>query len=100
MRPQAELQIINEMTGLRFNCSPSEIASGACIATTGEQVLDTFGLPHGGTGAPICFLLRTKEGNADEVVADTGKYIGILAALVVLWRLAAFAGLHGRVRFM
>ncbi|CDR35783.1 hypothetical protein NBRC10512_006151 [Rhodotorula toruloides] len=78
MRPQAELQIINEMTGLRFNCSPSEIASGACIATTGEQVLDTFGLPHGGTG----------------------KYIGILAALVVLWRLAAFAGLHGRVRFM
>ncbi|BGP02838.1 ATP-binding cassette transporter snq2 [Rhodotorula toruloides] len=78
MRPQAELQIINEMTGLRFNCSSSEIASGACIATTGEQVLDTFGLPHGGTG----------------------KYIGILAALVVLWRLAAFAGLHGRVRFL
>ncbi|BGP27054.1 ATP-binding cassette transporter snq2 [Rhodotorula toruloides] len=78
MRPQAELQIINEMTGLRFNCSPNEIASGACIATTGEQVLDTFGLPHGGTG----------------------KYVGILAALVVLWRLAAFAGLHLRVRFM
>lgn len=55
MRPQAELQLINEMTGLRFHCSQSEIASGACIATTGEQVLDTFGLPHGGTGGLTLF---------------------------------------------
>ncbi|GAA5992258.1 hypothetical protein JCM10908_001843 [Rhodotorula pacifica] len=78
MRPQAALTMINEMMGLNFRCTEAEIASGACIYTTGEQVLDTFGLPHG----------------------ETGKYCGILAALVVLWRLAAFAGMHLRVAFM
>ncbi|GAA5875055.1 hypothetical protein JCM3774_003416 [Rhodotorula dairenensis] len=78
MRPQAALTMINEMMGLQFRCTDAEIVNGACIYTTGEQVLDTFGLPHG----------------------DTGKYCGILAALVVLWRLAAFAGMHLRVAFM
>lgn len=29
-----------------------------------------------------------------------GKYCGILAALVVLWRLAAFGGMHLRVAFL
>lgn len=35
--------LINEMTGLAFNCSQESIQSGECIAATGEQVLQTFG---------------------------------------------------------
>ncbi|GJN93059.1 hypothetical protein Rhopal_006104-T1 [Rhodotorula paludigena] len=78
MKPQAYLQTINEFVGLEFDCSPDELASGACIAATGEQVLDTFGLPYG----------------------DTGKYMGILMALVVIWRALAFAALYGRIKTM
>lgn len=43
--------MINEMMGLRFQCTDAEIVNGTCIYTTGEAVLDTFGLPHGDTGA-------------------------------------------------
>lgn len=34
------------------------------------------------------------------ITPSAGKYCGILAALVVLWRLAAFAGMHLRVAFL
>ncbi|BGP42824.1 ATP-binding cassette transporter snq2 [Rhodotorula kratochvilovae] len=78
MKPQAAVATINEFAGLVFACTPAEVASGACIAATGEQVLDTFSLPHKGTG----------------------KYMGILMALVVLWRAAAWAALRARVAFL
>lgn len=38
--------LVNEMTGLRFECSPESVQSGECLAATGEQVLETFGF-HG-----------------------------------------------------
>lgn len=43
--------MINEMTGLNFECTEAEVASGRCIYQTGRQVLETFGLPYGETGA-------------------------------------------------
>ncbi|KAK4052819.1 ATP-binding cassette transporter snq2 [Microbotryomycetes sp. JL201] len=75
MKPQARICMINEFRGLEFDCSAQEIESGACIATTGEQVLRTFGLPLDGTD----------------------KLMGILMALVVFWRLFAVAALHIKV---
>ncbi|KAM0786926.1 hypothetical protein ACM66B_002348 [Microbotryomycetes sp. NB124-2] len=72
MKPQARICMINEFVGLEFDCSAQDVESGGCIATTGEQVLRTFGLPLDGTS----------------------KLMGILLALVVLWRLFAVAALH------
>jgi hypothetical protein len=45
------IQIINEMRGLKFNCDAASLASGVCIAETGDQLLDTFGIA-GDTGEP------------------------------------------------
>lgn len=75
MKAQARLNIINEMTGLKFNCTEEEIASGSCIATTGEQVLRTFGIPEGGTG----------------------KLLGIVFALTFIYRALAWVALRIRV---
>ncbi|KAL8287492.1 hypothetical protein RQP46_003350 [Phenoliferia psychrophenolica] len=50
MKSQSYLCIINEMTGLVFNCTEASIASGACIAATGEQLLDTFSITNQSTG--------------------------------------------------
>ncbi|GAA5830094.1 hypothetical protein JCM3770_007393, partial [Rhodotorula araucariae] len=78
LKAQAAITTINEFAGLTFSCSPEQVASGACIAATGEQVLDTFSLPHSGTG----------------------KYMWILLTLVVLWRAAAWAALRAKVAFL
>lgn len=51
MKPQCRIQIINEMSGLVFNCNDASIASGECLAATGEQLLDTFSIPPSDTGA-------------------------------------------------
>lgn len=58
MRAQSFLCIINEMQGLVFNCTTAEIASGACIAATGDQLLDTFGITNQSTGSiyPSLFI--------------------------------------------
>lgn len=42
MKYAARILLINEMTGLQFNCTPESIASGECTAATGQQVLDLF----------------------------------------------------------
>lgn len=76
MKPSAAITIINEMRGTVFSCTPAERASGACVYETGEQLLETFNLPRSGTG----------------------KYMGILLAVTVLWRLFAWGLLAGRVR--
>ncbi|GAA5883094.1 hypothetical protein JCM16303_006086 [Sporobolomyces ruberrimus] len=78
MKPQAWLVAINEFRGLRFNCDPASIQSGACIATNGEQILDVFSIPHSGTG----------------------KFMGILIALIVLWRIFAWICLRLRVAYL
>lgn len=43
MKYGARIQLINEMQGMVFNCSPETIANGECTAATGQQVLDLFG---------------------------------------------------------
>ncbi|GAA6030923.1 hypothetical protein JCM8097_008938 [Rhodosporidiobolus ruineniae] len=75
MKPQAYLTIMNEMRGLVF-CSVDEVLSDTCIYETGEELLDTFGIPHSGSA----------------------KYMGILISLLVLYRLIAFLALEWRVR--
>jgi hypothetical protein len=47
MKYGARIMMINEMTGLSFNCSESDIQSGACSAVDGQQVLDLFGFHEG-----------------------------------------------------
>ncbi|GAA5989967.1 hypothetical protein JCM5350_002350, partial [Sporobolomyces pararoseus] len=74
MKPQAWLIAINEFVNLRFNCDQASIQSGACIATNGEQVLDVFSIPYSGSG----------------------KFLGILIALVVIWRIFAWIALRLR----
>ncbi|GAA5902258.1 hypothetical protein JCM8208_007242 [Rhodotorula glutinis] len=78
MKPQAFVVTINEFAGLTFRCDEAQLASGACIAATGEQVLDTFSFPYSGTG----------------------KYMSILMSLVVIWRLMAWAALRAKVEFL
>lgn len=57
MKPQVRVQTINEMRGLVFRCPEAQIASGACIAQTGEQLLDTFNIAPVNTGE--CYALST-----------------------------------------
>lgn len=78
MKPQAIVATVNEFAGLRFDCTPAQINNGACIAATGEQVLDVFGFPYEGTA----------------------RYMGILMSLVVMWRLLAWAALRIKVEFL
>lgn len=78
MKPQAWLVAINEFVGLRFHCDQASIESGACIATNGEQVLDVFSIPHSGSG----------------------KYLGILIALIVIWRIFAWIALSLRTAYL
>lgn len=66
------------MTGLVFDCDADSIASGACIASTGEQLLATFNIPEGGTG----------------------KYMGILFSLIVFYRLIAYAAIRIKVSML
>ncbi|GAA5886465.1 hypothetical protein JCM6882_001645 [Rhodosporidiobolus microsporus] len=80
MKPQAGVTMVNEFSGLRFRCSEADISSGACIYSTGEEVLDTFGLPFGRGGA--------------------AKYMGILVSVTVLWRIIAWAALRLRAAFL
>ncbi|GAA5832082.1 hypothetical protein JCM11251_002811 [Rhodosporidiobolus azoricus] len=77
MKPQASVNMVNEFEGLVFRCTEEDIQSGACIYSTGEQVLDTFGLPFGRGGV--------------------AKYMGILVSVTVIWRLIAWVAVRLRV---
>lgn len=61
MKSQALIEIINEMQGLVFDCTPADLSSGACIAATGDQLLATFNIKPEGTGehsSPLNFYYR------------------------------------------
>ncbi|KII94351.1 hypothetical protein PLICRDRAFT_132994 [Plicaturopsis crispa FD-325 SS-3] len=75
MKSQSRINIINEMHGLTFNCTADDISSGLCIAATGDQLLATFSIG----------------------VDGTTKYIGILAGLIVIFRLLAVLALRLRM---
>lgn len=75
MKPQSQIELINEMKDLIFNCTQAEIDSGACIAATGNQLLETFGISPTGVG----------------------KQVGILAALIVIFRLLSVLAMKIKV---
>lgn len=50
MKAQSRVEIINEMQGLVFDCTPADIDSGSCIAATGEQLLSTFSIDPNNPG--------------------------------------------------
>jgi len=61
---------------LQFNCTNEEVASGVCIAQTGDQILA---------------LYRIQDRNV-------AKFIGIMVATTVAWRLMALAFVYYRVK--
>ncbi|SCV69195.1 BQ2448_2215 [Microbotryum intermedium] len=74
-KSQARVQIINEFKGLVFNCTAQDIASGACVVATGEQLLQTFGIAPSGTG----------------------KFLGIALALTLMLRIFSYVALRIKV---
>lgn len=68
MKASGRVVAINEFVGLRLNCTPTDISSGACLAQTGEELLQILGFRD----------LRT------------GKFIGIAIAITVLNRLISW----------
>ncbi|WWC68886.1 uncharacterized protein I206_102822 [Kwoniella pini CBS 10737] len=75
VKAATRIQIINESVGLVFNCTPDEISSGTCVAQSGEQLLALFGWKD----------------------LNTGRFMGILIAVAVGWRIIAWLSLAGRV---
>ncbi|KDE04252.1 hypothetical protein MVLG_05280 [Microbotryum lychnidis-dioicae p1A1 Lamole] len=74
-KSQARVQIINEFKGLVFDCTSQDIASGACVVATGEELLQTFSIAPSGTG----------------------KFLGIALALTLLFRILSYIALRVRV---
>ncbi|WVO24277.1 uncharacterized protein IAS62_005641 [Cryptococcus decagattii] len=75
VKPATRVQIINEAVGLVFHCTTEEISSGACVAQSGEQLLALF--------------------NWHDL--DTAKFMGIMIAICIGWRIMAWASLAARV---
>ncbi|KAK6907065.1 hypothetical protein I203_101054 [Kwoniella mangroviensis CBS 8507] len=75
VKAATRIQIINESVGLVFNCTDEEISSGACVAQSGEQLLALFGWND----------------------LNTARYMGIMVAIAVAWRIIAWLNLAGRV---
>ncbi|KAJ3519459.1 hypothetical protein NM688_g9298 [Phlebia brevispora] len=77
MKYAARVMLINEMTGLQFDCSPASIQSGECTAATGQQVLDLFGYHE-----------------------ETWRLMIIAVAVTIGYRMAAWAILVVRMRYV
>ncbi|WWC87631.1 uncharacterized protein L201_002521 [Kwoniella dendrophila CBS 6074] len=75
VKAATRIQIINESVGLMFNCTQDQISSGACVAQSGEQLLALFGWKD----------------------LNTARYMGILIAVAVAWRIVAWLSIAGRV---
>jgi len=69
MKYAANVLFVNESRGLRLNCPLETIASGECLAQTGEELLA---------------LVRITDW-------QTGKYTGVIVAIAVLYRVIAWA---------
>jgi ABC-type multidrug transport system ATPase subunit len=68
MKYAAHILLQNEMTGLRFNCSPESIQNGECTAVDGQQALDLFNFHD-----------------------STAKLTGIMIAVTIAYRVLAWA---------
>ncbi|ODN87104.1 ABC transporter [Cryptococcus wingfieldii CBS 7118] len=75
VKAATRIQIINEAAGLVFHCTEEEVSSGACVAQSGDQLLALF--------------------NWHDL--NTEKYMGIMIAICVGWRVVAWLSLAGRV---
>jgi hypothetical protein len=71
----ARIIFINESVGLRLNCPPDTIASGECLAQTGEQLLALYKFNDW----------------------DTPKYAGILVAVTFGYRALAWMFVQAKV---
>lgn len=78
MKASSRVVAINEFTGLSINCTSEDVASGACLAQTGEQLLQILGFRD----------------------LQTGKFIGIALAIAVINRLLAWALLRIKLQNM
>ncbi|KAH9905520.1 P-loop containing nucleoside triphosphate hydrolase protein [Fomitopsis serialis] len=75
---QARVAFINEFSGLVFNCTQEQLASGECLAATGEQLIETFGF---------------KDRN-------TAKFTALLLVILVIYRLLAYVAVRARVALL
>ncbi|WVQ83463.1 hypothetical protein IAT38_005604 [Cryptococcus sp. DSM 104549] len=75
VKAATRILIINESVGLQFYCTDAEISSGACVAQNGEQFLALFGWKD----------------------LNTARYMGIMIAICVAWRLMAWVSIALRV---
>lgn len=72
MKGATRIQFINEVSGLQFKCDETSIQSGECVATEGDQLLTSFGFGD----------------------LDTARFVGIMLATTVAWRVLAWACLE------
>ncbi|WWD16853.1 hypothetical protein CI109_101285 [Kwoniella shandongensis] len=75
VKAATRVQIINESVGLIFKCTEADIASGKCVAQSGEQLLALFGWRD----------------------LDTARFMGIVVAIAVAWRIMAWFSITARV---
>ncbi|KAK4686772.1 hypothetical protein P7C73_g3345, partial [Tremellales sp. Uapishka_1] len=75
LKPATRIQIINEAVGLKFNCSAAQLASGDCVAQSGEQLLALFGFED----------------------LNTARYTGIMIAIAIAWRIVAWLSISAKV---
>ncbi|KDQ57066.1 hypothetical protein JAAARDRAFT_35662 [Jaapia argillacea MUCL 33604] len=75
---QSRVAFINEFSGLKFTCTDTQIASGECLAVTGDQMIETFGFKD----------------------TNTAKFTGLLLVLITVYRLLAYFAVRGRVALL
>ncbi|KAG8903628.1 hypothetical protein FRB99_002933 [Tulasnella sp. 403] len=75
LKHSTRIVMINECVGLRLHCTPDQVASGECLVQTGEELLA---------------LLGWKDW-------QTKRYVGILFALTVAYRLLAWLTIRTKV---
>lgn len=68
MKAGGRIVAINEFVGLRLHCTAAEVASGVCLAQTGEQVLEILGFRD----------------------LNTAKFMGVAVMIAVINRLIAW----------
>lgn len=92
MTASSRVQIINEATGLQFNCTPQQVQDGVCVAQSGAQLY-----------VGICTKEAASADSLNRLALfgwqdlDTARYMGILIATAVAWRLIAWVSLAIRV---
>ncbi|ELU45266.1 ABC transporter protein [Rhizoctonia solani AG-1 IA] len=69
MKYAARVIAVNESVGLKLHCSPETVQSGECLVQSGQELLDLLGFSNN---------------------LKTGRYLGILVALALAYRVLAW----------